>query len=208
MAFACLLVLAPPAFAVEPVSSDHGFRSLLKDQHWLTMPASGYRTASSEGGYREEWLLDEEDGKVRSDRYTGLRRRFDSGLGLDTGVAQYGIEPVAQQYREFYFGLSYDAWQGRVWYTNDYQGSGAARSFYEFGISGRLSDDFSLSARLGYGDTGSALDDENHAAYVLSAEKRDLYGFGLNLQLVGSGDARWAESDDLRVMGVLSRPFP
>jgi uncharacterized protein (TIGR02001 family) len=207
-ALACLLVLAAPALAGEPVASDHGYRSLFKDRHWLITPADDYRAAPSQGLYQEEWRLDAEDGIPRADRYTGMRRRFDNGLGLDTGVAHYGIEPTAQRYREFYFGLSYDSWQGRVWYTSDYQGSGTPRSFYEFGVSSELSEDLSLSARLGYGDSGTGLDDENQAAYMLSAEKRDLYGFGLNLQLVGSGDAHRAEPEDLRVMGTLSRPFP
>jgi hypothetical protein len=42
---------------------------------------------------------------------------------------------------------------------------------------------------------------------VFSAQKRDLYGFGLNLQLMGSTDPRQSEAEDLRVMGTLSRPL-
>jgi uncharacterized protein (TIGR02001 family) len=178
----------------------------LLDRGWLVEP--GFSTGQDPGLYREIWPSTLSASQADADQYTGIRHRFHNGLGLDTGVVQYGFVPEPSRYQEYYFGLSYDVWQGRAWYTDDYQGSGMGRAYYEFGVSGDLGNDLSLSARLGYGDNRFGFDHEQHPAYVFSARKRDLYGFGLNLQLMGSTDPRRSESEDLRVMGVLSRPLP
>lgn len=184
----------------------HPGSDLLHDRGWLVAPGLG--TNEQPGLYQEAWPSSQYGTQAEADRYTGVRHRFQSGLGLDTGIARYGLGSVASRYQEYYFGLNYDVWQGRVWYTNDYQGSGLDRSYYEFGVSGNVGTDFALSARLGYGDSGYGFGYEPHPAYVFSAQKRDLYGFGLNLQLMGSTDPRRPEADDMRVMGTLSRPLP
>lgn len=189
-------------------ADDHGYRSLFRDQRWFALPSGGQDTGQSIGLYREEWRASDDRPEAGGDRYTGLRHRFSNGLGLDTGLASYGLGTPREDYREFYFGLSYDALQGRVWYTDDYLGTGGSRSYYEFGVSSRVAQDFSLSARLGYGnDDRDWADDEPRSTFILSAEKQGLYGFGFNLQLSGSEDTRLDALEDVRVMGILSRPI-
>ena len=204
-----LLVLLLPLSATSPAADEHGlanpYSSPLHDRGWLVAP--GFATGPEPGLYHE--VGPSRHGvRAEGDRYTGVRHRFQSGFGLDTGVAQYGLGSITSRYQEYYFGLSYDVWQGRVWYTDDYQGSGVGRAYYEFGVSGKVGADFSLSARLGFGDNGFGFSHDPHPAYVFSARKRDLYGFGLNLQLMGSTDPSRPESEDVRVMGILSRPLP
>lgn len=201
-----LCVTATPILAFDGDDSFPAHPPMHHQQGWLAAPGLNHELNS--GLYHEVWRADPYGTLVDSDHHTGIRHRFGTGLGLDTGIAQYGFGPAAARYQEYYFGLSYDVWQGRVWYTNDYQGSGTVRAHYEFGVSSQLSADFSLSARFAYGDNGFGFADEQHPAYVFSAQKRDLYGFGLNLQLMGSADPRHAETEDLRFMGVLSRPLP
>lgn len=202
------LLLLLPSFSAMTGADDSGFAyphaSQLQDRGWLVSP--GFSERRVQGLYHEVWPSSRPQADI--DRYTGVRHRFQNGLGLDTGIAQYGFGAASSRYQEYYFGLSYDVWQGRVWYTDDYQGSGVGRSYYEFGVSGNVGADVSLSARLGYGDNGFGFGHEQQPAYVFSAQKRDLYGFGLNLQLMGSADPYRAETEDLRVMGILSRPLP
>lgn len=201
-----LTLSAAPTLAFDDVPSQLPDTHPLHDRGWLVDP--GFHGESGKGLYHEAWAADPYGVRNDADRYTGIRHRFGGGLGLDTGIAQYGFGPPATHYQEYYLGLSYDAWQGRVWYTDDYQGSGTARSYYELGVTGQLGTDLSLSARFAYGDNGLGFSREPHPAYVFSAQKRDLYGFGLNLQLMGSPDAGRPATEDLRFMGVLSRPLP
>lgn len=206
-----LLLLLLPLVTAPALAFDDPFASLpdrdsLQERGWLVAP--GFQADLHQGLYHETWPASPHGRQGETDRYTGVRHRLGGGLGLDTGVAQYGFGPAANHYQEYYFGLSYDAWQGKVWYTNDYQGAGTTRAYYELGVSGQLGSDIALSARLAYGDDGLGLAREPQPAYVFSAQKRDLYGFGLNLQLMGGADPQRAESDELRFMGVLSRPLP
>ena len=200
-----LAVLAAPAMALDGLPSHLPASYSLHDRGWLVDP--GFSGAAP-GPYHDTWISDPYGPVQEVSQYTGVRHRFGSGLGLDSGIAEYGVERQPNRYREYYLGLSYDGWQGRVWYTDDFQGSGMARSHYELGVSGRVGEDLSLSARVGYGHDSLGLPREPHPSYVFSAQKRDLYGFGLNLQLMGSSDARGTSEDDLRVMGTLSRPLP
>jgi hypothetical protein len=200
------LLVSAPCMAV-----DNGFfplaeKDLLQGQGWMVAP--GLDAGMKQGLYHEIWSGERHGPQADAERHTGVRHRFGSGLGLDTGIAQYGLGTAASRYQEYYFGLSYDVWQGRIWYTNDYQGSGLPRAYYEFGVTGNIGSDLALSARLGYGENEYGFSHEPHPAYVFSARKRDLYGFGLNLQLMGSTDPRGAESEDVRLMGILSRPLP
>lgn len=201
-----LLFLAAPGVAMEeglfPLIAPDPFQA----QGWMVTP--GLDTGATQGLYHEVWSGERHGSRVDAERHTGVRHRFGSGLGLDTGIAQYDLGPTTSRYQEYYFGLSYDVWQGRVWYTNDYQGTGLPRAYYEFGITGNIGGDFSLSARLGYGENDYGFSRDPHPAYVFSAQKRDLYGFGLNLQLMGGADGRRAESEDVRLMGTLSRSLP
>jgi hypothetical protein len=205
----CLLLLvlgSAPCLAVDGNALSFGTPGLLTGQGWMVAPDLG--AEAQPGLYHEVWSGDRHGAQADAERYTGIRHRFGSGLGLDTGIAQYDLGSAMSRYQEYYFGLSYEVWQGRIWYTNDYQGSGLPRSYYEFGITGNVGSDFSLSARLGYGENDYGFAHEPHPAYVFSARKRDLYGFGLNLQLMGSTDPRSTETEDLRFMGILSRPLP
>lgn len=201
-----LFVLWFGSVAADEPAPDHRYLRMLEDRQWLTLP-SGQGWMSSRGLYHEQWSYRDAEAGLDHDRFTGLSRRLESGIGFDTGIAQYGESSPMSSYQEYYFGLSYDALEGRMWYTGDYQGQGGSKSYYELGLRGNVSSDFSLSARLGYSDFDADLDLENYAAYVLSAQKKDLYGFGVDLQLVGSGDPRWSAAEDFRLMGTVSRSF-
>jgi hypothetical protein len=126
-----LLLVPVILYATAPVADDHWLgrpgAGLSQDRGWLVEP--GFSSQPEPGLYHEVWPSSLGGTQAEADRYTGVRHRFQSGLGLDTGIARYGLGTVASSYQEYYLGLNYDVWQGRVWYTNDYQGSGLDRSY-------------------------------------------------------------------------------
>ncbi|HSJ47315.1 MAG TPA: hypothetical protein VLA26_00585, partial [Gammaproteobacteria bacterium] len=81
-----LLVLGTaPSLAVDSSALSLGAPGLLTGQGWMVAPDFG---AEAEPGlYHEVWSGDRHGAQADADRHTGIRHRFGSGLGLDTGIA-------------------------------------------------------------------------------------------------------------------------
>lgn len=207
-----LLLMSSVAVAGDPGGQDDGrldraYRSMFDNPDWFLQPSSS--TVAGPGGLYAQWW--EPDGGAtggEGDLYAGIARDVWGGLSLDTGVASHRADPqLAGNYKEYYFGLAYENVEGRVWYTDDYEGQGLAKSYYEFGLRSDLNEDFSLSARLGYGDMEPGRGREKYTDYSLAAELRDVHGFGVGLRVMGTRDQAVAGQDDVRLLGTISRSF-
>lgn len=219
VALLLLVTAGSTAFAAEPPPEDdpgraeRAYRSMFDDPEWFNVPEAS-RVSSQQGFYAEWWAGGDAAGDQDGDLYAGLSRELGHGFAIDTGVAQYGLnadsddpqEPVP--YQEYYFGLTYERLEGKVWYTDDYEGSGFAKSYYQVGVSSELGEDFQLSARLGYSAfEEAAVGQENYTDYSLAAEKRNERGLGIGLRLMGTQREAVPGENDLRLMGTISHSF-
>jgi hypothetical protein len=69
---------------------------------------------------------------VELDVYTGITRPTASGLGWDLGLAYYTYPGASQtNYGEAYGGVTYKALTAKLWYANDYAGTGGDGVYLE-----------------------------------------------------------------------------
>ena len=142
---------------------------------------------------------------------TGIERHFSNGLSLDAGVSMaQGVQLNPVNYRDYFLGVRYGSWDGKVWYLPELADSEVPDSlYYEAGWSQPVGEQSALSLRLGQQQSlGAALlDDAARTPNLSLGATTHMRGYGLGLRLVESGGILFGGEQDLRVMGSISKPF-
>jgi uncharacterized protein (TIGR02001 family) len=215
------------------LASDYDFRGISQS---ATDPAlqGSIDFATDNGWYVGAWasnvdfpaVLDENDAVLfeevnyEVDLYTGFSGGDEEGLGWDVGIVYY-MYPDESDYNfpEIYGGATYNWFEGKLWYSNDFGGSEEDAWYVEgngtfpIGESG-----FSVLAHLGYsyGDywdsltEGTDLDGE-YMDYSVGVGY-DVSNFSLALKYVDTdGDLETTDdpfNNEGRVIFTISTTFP
>jgi uncharacterized protein (TIGR02001 family) len=156
------------------------------------------------------------DGDIEIDLYAGYAGETEAGLGWDVGLVYYtypGADDI-NDYPELYVGLSYQWFELKQWYTNDYSGFDEDAWYTEGNASFELPSNFALNLHLGY-NYGDAFDDTEFMDYSVGVGYT-LANFDLELKYVDTdlsrGDAAFSSSDAFntegRVIFGVSTTFP
>lgn len=141
----------------------------------------------------------------------GVARRFASGLSLDAGLSLSHVyeQHTAIDYRDYFMGVSYGDLDGKVWYLPESALSDEPILYYEAGWRREVTDNLSLSLRVGQAQTpGYGLANSLYEQPSLSlGASTDVGGYGLGLRLIGGGGGMFGGGQDLRLMGSISTPL-
>ncbi|EKE84453.1 TorF family putative porin [Idiomarina xiamenensis] len=131
----CALFISPLALAdfaaTATVVSDYLFNGVSQTQNNPALQGS-IDYSHQNGVYAGSWAsqVDYSDGSDwEVDFYAGYSQPIDSRWWYDVGLAHYsyygGDDSSAGNYQEIYAALGFDNWQSKLWYSDDYAGSGA-----------------------------------------------------------------------------------
>lgn len=154
--------------------SDYDFRGMSLSS---TDPAlQGSIDWASEGGfYAGAWASNidygkDYDGNIELDLYGGFAGETAAGLGWDVGLVWYmypdsdgsASKFEIKDYPEIYFGLTYNVFEVKQWYSNDNSGSDENSFYTEGNASFELPANFGLNLHAGYnwGDYYDDVDSE------------------------------------------------
>lgn len=146
----------------------------------------------------------------------GIERNFLSGVSLGAGVSvahvpDYSLTPSAStiNYHDYFLGLSYGALDSKVWYLPESGLGEPSGLYYEAGWQQPVTDNFSLSVRLGQynGDTSRLLESSSEMPSLSLGASTTLDGYGLGLRLIDSGGRMFGGEQDLQLMGSISKPL-
>lgn len=198
------------------VVSDYDFRGVSLS---ATDPAlqGSIDWAAENGFYVGAWASNIDsgpgvDGDIEVDLYAGFAGETERGLGWDVGIVYYtypGSDDI-KDYPEAYVGVSYEWFELKQWYTNDYGGSDDSALYTEANGSFELPANFGLNLHLGY-NYGDAFDDIEYMDYSVGVGYT-LGNFDLELKWVDN-DLDPEEKGDVfnsegRVIFGVSTTFP
>jgi uncharacterized protein (TIGR02001 family) len=153
--------------------SDYDFRGISQS---ATDPAiqPSIDFAMDNGWYIGAWASNVDfgdDTDYEVDFYTGFSGGEEDGLGWDVGLVYYTYYPddADINYPEIYAALTYDWFEGKVWYSNDYVNSGESAFYTEANGTFPLAEtNFSILAHIGYsfGDAWDLLADDTNAGIL------------------------------------------
>lgn len=146
------------------------------------------------------WMLPEQDSAFRLSQPVGL------GVDFDAGIYKYRAGPLLDTGRKEYFlGLSYRAFDGGVWYTNDEMlDDRVAR--VEAGWTHAVGSDLSFSLRMGRTDYGSSRELTDSTNLSLGAQKK-LGNVGFGVRLIDQGLMDTPQGNRLHLFGTLTADF-
>lgn len=194
------------------LASDYDFRGVTQTEEDPALQASLDYAHEGSGWYIGAWASNVDygsDADYEIDVYTGFSGELGNGVGWDAGIIYYAFPGESDlNFPEIYAGLSFGPFQGKLWYSNDYENSDESVVYVDLNLALPLPLDFSLLAHVGYLD-GDAIDLLYGRSYVDFAA-----GFGytagnfeLALKYVGQDLGRSLELDD-RVIFTISTTFP
>ena len=236
---AAVLLMASATVANAEISgtvtavSDYDFRGMSLSS---TDPAlQGSIDWASEGGfYAGAWASNIDygpgyDGSIELDLYAGFAGETEAGLGWDVGLVWYmypdsdgsASKAEIKDYPEIYFGLTYNVFEFKQWYSNDLSGSDEDGFYTEANASFELPANFGLNLHLGYnyGDAFDSplpgFDDSEYLDYSIGVAYT-LGNFDLELKWVDNNmdeNAFFYSEDDAfnsegRVIFGVSTTFP
>lgn len=151
----------------------------------------------------------------------GIGHRFLGRLSLDAGVSvahipEYTSNTVSGSpdgtinYRDYFFGLRYGALDGKVWYLPEaHFGDEASAMYYEAGWAQPVTDNLSLSVRLGQydGNSSNRLFGAHDMPSLSLGASTTLEGYGVGLRLIDGGGHIFGGEQDLQLMGSISKPL-
>lgn len=144
----------------------------------------------------------------------GVEHRFSSGLHLDAGLSvaymtEEDVERSTINYRDYFLGMRYGALDTKVWYLPESATNAQSAVYYEAGWQQPVSEDVSLSLRLGQYDQSSNYTNADYdTAPTLSlGASTSLGGYGLGLRVIDGGGQMFGGEQDLRLMGSISKPL-
>lgn len=201
------------------LASDYDYRGITQTDEDPALQAS-IDYAHDSGWYIGAWASNVDfpgsDGSIEVDLYTGFTGETEAGLGWDAGLVWYTYpdskesetESKILDYPEIYAGLSFGAFEGKVWYSNDFGGTDESSIYLDANATFPLPANFSVLAHVGYSD-GDAIDVLYGDSYVDYA-----VGFGytagnfeLALKYVGQDIDSSYDLDD-RVIFTIATTFP
>jgi uncharacterized protein (TIGR02001 family) len=148
------------------LTNDYDFRGISQS---ATDPAlqGSVDFAAESGWYIGAWASnvdfgDDVDVDYEVDLYTGFSGGEEGGLGWDVGLVYYAYPDDSDlNYPEIFGALSYEWFEGKLWYSNDYVNSGESAMYAEANGSFPLPNNFSILAHVGYsfGDAWDLLGD-------------------------------------------------
>lgn len=148
-----------------------------------------------------------------ADFYVGIAGGEEDGLGYDVGIVYYSYWPDddSVDYFEIYAGATYNVFGAKLWYADDYFGSGLSAYYIEGNLTFELPQEFGLGFHLGYSD-GDAFDGGlDYMDYAVSLTK-SFNHFDFELKYVDSDADGCDQSDvfscDGRVILGVSTTFP
>jgi len=215
------------------VVSDYDFRGMSLSS---TDPAlQGSIDWASEGGfYAGAWASNIDygnsyDGNIELDLYGGFAGETEAGLGWDVGLVWYmypdsdgsASKLEIKDYPELYFGLTYNVFEIKQWYSNDNSGSDEDSFYTEGNASFELPVNFALNLHAGYywGDYFDSPDpdysDSDYVDYSIGLGYT-LGNFNLELKWVDNslddGDLFFSKADEFNTEGraifSVSTTFP
>jgi uncharacterized protein (TIGR02001 family) len=148
------------------LTNDYDFRGISQSAKDPAIQASLDYAADS-GWYVGAWASNVDFGDLdvdyEVDLYTGFAGGEEGGLGYDVGLIYYAYPDESDvDYIEAYGGLTYDWFEGKLWYSNDFGGDltdGDTSAIYlEANATFPLPQDFSLLLHAGL-STGDYWDD-------------------------------------------------
>jgi uncharacterized protein (TIGR02001 family) len=236
---AAVLLMASAAAANAELSgtvtavSDYDFRGISLSS---TDPAlQGSIDYSMESGfYAGAWASNidygpDYDGSIELDLYAGFAGETEAGLGWDVGLVWYlypdssssASKDEISDYPEIYFGLTYNVFEFKQWYSNDLAGLDEDGFYTEANAAFELPANFGLNLHLGY-SWGDAWDspevdskDSQYVDYSIGVAYT-LGNFDLELKWVdntlSNGDYSFSKDDPFnsegRVIFAVSTTFP
>lgn len=146
------------------LTSDYDFRGFSQSAEDPALQAS--LDWSSDGGfYAGAWASNVDFGPgsesdVELDGYIGFAGGEEDGLGFDVGLVYYSYWPDDDEvdYAEIFAGLSYNVFEVKAWYSDDYFGVGESAYYIEGNLTFELPQEFGLGVHVGMSD-GDAFDD-------------------------------------------------
>jgi uncharacterized protein (TIGR02001 family) len=151
------------------LTNDYDFRGFSQSAKDPAIQAS-LDFATDSGWYIGGWASnvdfgDEADVDYEVDLYTGFAGGAEDGLGWDVGLVYYSYHSNSDpNYIEAYAGLTYDWFDGKLWYSPDYGGDttpGDTAGFYvEANATIPMPSNFSIMLHAGL-STGDYWDDIN-----------------------------------------------
>jgi uncharacterized protein (TIGR02001 family) len=149
------------------LTNDYDFRGASQSAKDPAVQASLDYAADS-GWYVGAWASNVDFGEAADvdyevDLYTGFSGGAEDGLGWDVGVIYYAYPDESDfNYIEAYGGVSYDWFEGKLWYSNDFGGDGTpgdtSAIYLEANATVPLQSDFSILLHAGL-STGDYWDD-------------------------------------------------
>jgi len=169
------------------------------------------------------------DGSIELDLYAGFAGETEMGLGWDVGLVWYlypdssssATKDEISDYPELYFGLTYNVFEFKQWYSNDLAGLDEDGFYTEANAGFELPANFGLNLHLGY-SWGDAWDspevdfkDSQYFDYSIGVAYT-LGNFDLELKWVdntlSNGDYSFSKADPFnsegRVIFAVSTTFP
>lgn len=160
------------------------------------------------------------DGDIEIDLYGGFAGETEAGLGWDAGIVWYtypdsdssDTKSKINDYPEIYFGLSYNFFEVKQWYTNDYGGTDLDGLYTEVNLGFELPANFALNLHGGY-NYGDIFEDFEYFDYAVGLGYT-LGNFDLELKYTGtdlSGDDKITDdvfNTEGRLIFSVSTTFP
>lgn len=141
------------------------------------------------------------------DAYLGFAHGFANGIGLDVGAAHYHFlhEPESN-FNEVYLGGSYDRVDAKLWFSDNYFGTGGYEYYFETGVRLALPREWSLQLRAGYTFFGDAVGWESYANGQLIVGRR-LHGFDVSLRATATSNDQFGDREEARAIVSVARKF-
>lgn len=151
-------------------------------------------------------------GAPELDLAVGVTHYFDNGLNLGLGMSlSHATDTQSAEtinYRDYFFGLSFGAVEGKVWYMPETAFSDEPSMYYEAGWLQPVTEKLSLSLRLGQYSSGySSIHGFSDQPSLSLGASTQMRGYGLGLRLMDGGGHMFGGEEDLRVMGSISKPL-
>ncbi len=145
------------------------------------------------------------------DMAVGVGHSFANGLNLDLGISLSHVTESVDtiNYRDYFLGLSFGALEGKVWYLPETAFSDEPSLYYEAGWLQPVTENLSLSVRLGqYSSDYSSFQGYSDQPSLSLGASTEVRGYGLGLRLIDNGGQMFGGDQDLRLMGSISKPLP
>ena len=141
------------------------------------------------------------------DGYLGYSRSFASEFTLDIGAAHYHFlhEPESN-FNEVYLGGSCGRVDAKLWYSDNYFGTGDYQYYLETGVRVLLPRAWLLQLRGGYTFFGDGVGWESYANGQLIVS-RSVYGVDVAVRATATSNDQFGDREDARLIVSVAKKF-